>query len=180
MDVEDAKYREKNLPPPKDRRERMDVEDAIKALAFITEGKEERRKVNLNSTDLRELLLSGLGEKANLSYFNLNIANLSCAWLQDADLSHTSFLFANLSDTELKGANLSGAILRGANLSLAQLQESENLTDDRLDHIRYYEDYPPILPFPLNLPKKENNIIQKGEMDYNEEELERLGGDDEA
>ena len=282
---------EKDLPPPKDRKDRLVVEEAIKALASITEGEEERRKVNLNSTDLRKIHLSVLGETTNLSFFNLNdanlsgtlldnanlsearlgYANLSGARLMHANLSKTSLenanlsgarlmyanlskaslenanlreallgnanlfrawlgeinLFgawlvnanlskallsrsnlsytrlenanlsevelmhanlsaakldnANLSEAELMHANLSGAQLMSANLSMTQLEMSKNLKRDQLNDIRYYLNYEPSLPEEMKdleeemrSNPKEHNIIQKGDLDYDEEELERL------
>ena len=155
---------EKELPPPKDRKDRLDVENAIKTLASITEGIEERQNVDLSFTDLRGLHLSVFGKRTNLSFFNLAGANLSDAWLEGA----------NLSKAELGRADLSNASLRFANLSAARLGRSKNLTDHHIDKIRYYKNHPPTLPADLNLPQGDENIILKGDFDYNEKELERL------
>ena len=192
---------ERYLHLPKDRKKRLDVEDAIKALASIAEGAEERRNVNLTSTDLRGLHLSDGKERTNLSFFHLINANLSetllvntnlsGAVLYRANLSGAVLYDANLSDARLEGANLSGAHLMGADLSESQLNNA-NLSaadlyslkgtpqQDQFASIRYYIEHPPILPDGIRLPheigdpSKNKNIIQKGNPDYNKEDFEWL------
>ena len=271
----------------KDRRERVDMEDAIKSLASIAKGKEEREEVDLSRADLRNLRLLGT---LNLSYFNFTFADLSGASLLGTDLSGASLWHANLSgaslwrvdlggarlresdlsrarllgtdlsgadlkeanlsgadlfqadlsgailfqadlsgaslvqadlrgvslvqadlsgarlwrvdlggarlresdlsranllETDLSKANLSGANLRGArlwradlskaNLSRANLRGIKNLTQDQLNDIRYYKDFPPRnLPKGLNVPDGESPIIKPEDDDYDEEDLKWL------
>ena len=103
------------------REEKLDVEDAIHALASIAEGEEERGSVDLSSTDLRNLLLE---RGADLSFFRLSFANLSGTELRRANLSRARLGLANLSGTDSRQANLSRARLGLANLSGADLRRA--------------------------------------------------------
>ena len=105
-------------------KEKLDVADAIKALASITEGKEERSKVDLSSTDLRYINLSN----TDLSYFQFSCANLSSARLREAILSHANFGGGDPQQGIEQKTDLSHADLTGADLSFAGLY-CANLAD---------------------------------------------------
>jgi uncharacterized protein YjbI with pentapeptide repeats len=92
----------------------------------------ERKKIterNLREAYLVRAFLSGaeFEEKTNLSYANLQGADLGVANLQEADLAganlqEADLAGANLQEADLAGANLQGADLAGANLQGANLR----------------------------------------------------------
>jgi uncharacterized protein YjbI with pentapeptide repeats len=83
---------------------------------------------NLPKADLSWANLQG----ANLLHTNLQGAHLGDANLQGANLLHTNLQGADLWDANLQGANLGGANLQGADLLSANLQGA-NLRFARLD-----------------------------------------------
>ncbi len=105
------------------REDKLDVEDAIKALGSIAKGYAERTAVNLSRTDLRNL---NFDEGSDLSFFDFTEADLRKASFRETDLRGANFFCSDLREAvlyrvDLRGAdfyctNLRGAKLRGANL----------------------------------------------------------------
>ena len=100
--------------------------------------------------------------------------------LSGANLSHANLIGANWPSANLSGADSGMPILEvptldRANLSGARADRAENLEREQLTEIRYYKEFPPHLPEGLTPPNdKEKNFIKKGDLDYNEAELEFL------
>jgi len=74
-------------------------------------------KANLENTEFKE--------KTNLSFSNLQEANLRLVRLQKSNLFFANLQRANLTKTRLQEADLRYAELQGANLRLARLQEAD-------------------------------------------------------
>jgi hypothetical protein len=88
-----------------------------------------KENANLYGANLENANLEGANlENANLRGANLENADLEGAYLEDADLEG-----ANLENANLRGANLRGAYLRGANLRGANL-ENANLRGANLEN----------------------------------------------
>ena len=90
------------------------------------------REVIINGVSLEEILKKHEkwlnnevdGEKANLSYADLNFVDLANVNLTDANLSYTNLIGANLRNADLNYTNLIGAILADANLIGANLRNA--------------------------------------------------------
>ena len=86
------------------------------------------RDAYLREADLRQ---------AELSFTNIQGANLGRADLQKADLSFTNLQNANLRNANLQKADLSGANLQGA--ILIDLIETKNLTPKQVKSACFWE-----------------------------------------
>lgn len=149
----------------------IDIAAALTVICrLLPNGDPMRRKVDLRHTDLRGLDAPGIDlsqmrlDHANLSLAQLGEANLSRARLNGADLrgatlraailSESNLSRADLQEANLSGASLFGASLVGAELSDADLGNIKNLTQEQINGIRYFHEFPPInIPIGLTLPE---------------------------
>ena len=170
----------------KNREEKLDVEDAVKALASITKTKKEREGLDLKDMDLRFLDLS----KVNLSYFDFDKSDLADVNLESAKLIGVR-LHVDINTTQLKEANVSLVHLSFSYEPDPPYPPPPEVDGAGLDEVRYYEGFEPILvqyEFPIEqgdrpppprrveVPKEKKNLIRRGDKykDYDEAEFKRL------
>jgi hypothetical protein len=104
---------------------------------------------------IKELVEAAVKAKANLSYANLNSADLSYANLSSANLSWANLNYATLNSADLSSANLNYATLNSADLSSANLSWA-NL---RWANLRYAKNIPAIIAAQLLVPPEEGPFI---------------------
>ena len=96
----------------------MNLKEILKKHKLWLRGEEGGERADLSYTDLNDVDLKG----ADLRYANLRCVDLRYANLRYANLSDTDLRKAGLSDTDLINAGLRDANLRNANLRCANLR----------------------------------------------------------
>lgn len=126
-----------------DRSKYSDIEEAVQALAFLTEPFPADQKKTL--FDLQFTNLSGLGFAGiNLSYFNL--------------------LGVNFSNSHLYGVNFTDTRLGMVNFSGVYLHDPEGLTQEQLEQAFFWKGNPPRdFPSELKLTEKDPDKEKKNE-----------------
>lgn len=126
----------------------------------------------LKSPQIRQLVITGLGQGKNFDYLSLRGLNLSGANLADANFIGTDLSYANLQDANLSGAkllktqleqtNFTGACLTGAYIQDCNITSSTKLDGIECDYI-YTQLVTPNNPNPRRQPEDDQTKFEPGE-----------------